>query len=560
MRAWPAAAALLLGGAAAATSIRAYDFFWHLAAGRRIVETGAVPRSDPFSFTAAGVHWVDHEWLYQVVIWGIWSALGPLGAWLWKIGLGIGIALVLRRFLRRAGVPVFGQVLLLAACLAGAAPRLTDRPEMVSLLFAPLVASWVCVEHAGRRRFMPLLVLPLAAVWSNIHPGAILAPLLVGAALAGVALEAALVPRRRSIAAPRLRILALAFLGSVAALMLNPYGTALLAVPFQLTGIVGQEWAPNREWLRPSFTDAPLVYLAVAGLALAAMLRWRRVSLPGLMIGLLGAALALRYVRNQGVLFVLLPFALAPLLARDDVLARVRPLASAALASVALLGFIMAPPQGRFGPGLEPGRFPEEAADFLESQGIQERMFHEDEYGGYLMWRFPGRPVFIDGRNEVYTELLPEIFAALREPPRFWELTRRHDLGAALVGYHRETVRYPTPDGGVVEERRSWSAIYLPRPEWALVHWDDTAMLWVRRSRFRPDWLQQHEVRWLHPDDWPRQRRALLEGDLDLRLLQGDLERRLQAVPDSRRARDLADQLQTIAENLTRRMQRAPRD
>ena len=53
-------ALILLGGLAASTRIRAYDYFWHLGTGRWILHEGSIPRSDPFSFTAAGTPWVDH--------------------------------------------------------------------------------------------------------------------------------------------------------------------------------------------------------------------------------------------------------------------------------------------------------------------------------------------------------------------------------------------------------------------------------------------------------------------------------------------------------------------
>ena len=40
-----------------------YDGPWHLACGRLIVETGAVPHSDPFCFTSEGVRWQNLNWL-----------------------------------------------------------------------------------------------------------------------------------------------------------------------------------------------------------------------------------------------------------------------------------------------------------------------------------------------------------------------------------------------------------------------------------------------------------------------------------------------------------------
>ncbi|HEU4402107.1 MAG TPA: hypothetical protein VFT43_08375, partial [Candidatus Polarisedimenticolia bacterium] len=58
---------LLLTVASSLTPIRSYDYWWHLATGRLILERHAVPHADPFSFTAAGRPWIDHEWLFQVL-------------------------------------------------------------------------------------------------------------------------------------------------------------------------------------------------------------------------------------------------------------------------------------------------------------------------------------------------------------------------------------------------------------------------------------------------------------------------------------------------------------
>src|SRR5262249_9730021 len=42
------------------------DYWWHLRAGELIARTGAVPTTDPFSYTASGQPWVAHEWLWEL--------------------------------------------------------------------------------------------------------------------------------------------------------------------------------------------------------------------------------------------------------------------------------------------------------------------------------------------------------------------------------------------------------------------------------------------------------------------------------------------------------------
>ena len=44
------------------------DVSWHIATGRWILEHRAIPRTDPFSFTWAGMPWVPIEWLAEVLM------------------------------------------------------------------------------------------------------------------------------------------------------------------------------------------------------------------------------------------------------------------------------------------------------------------------------------------------------------------------------------------------------------------------------------------------------------------------------------------------------------
>src|SRR5437016_8251400 len=53
---------------AAVAPIRSYDYFWHLAAGRWIVDHHAIPATDPLAVASVRTPWINGEWLYQVVL------------------------------------------------------------------------------------------------------------------------------------------------------------------------------------------------------------------------------------------------------------------------------------------------------------------------------------------------------------------------------------------------------------------------------------------------------------------------------------------------------------
>src|SRR5205823_1456728 len=72
-------AIFILIALAAVAPIHSYDFFWHLATGRWIVEHRALPVYDPFALASAHIQWINGEWLYQVALYGAESRLGLRG-------------------------------------------------------------------------------------------------------------------------------------------------------------------------------------------------------------------------------------------------------------------------------------------------------------------------------------------------------------------------------------------------------------------------------------------------------------------------------------------------
>src|SRR5262245_32078523 len=52
------------------------DLWWHLKTGEQIVTTKTIPHTDDYSFTKTGTEWVAHEWLTEVVLYGVFKFLG----------------------------------------------------------------------------------------------------------------------------------------------------------------------------------------------------------------------------------------------------------------------------------------------------------------------------------------------------------------------------------------------------------------------------------------------------------------------------------------------------
>src|SRR5882762_5510217 len=73
------------------------DVWWHLASGRWMWEHHSILRADPFTFTVFGHPWIDHEWLFQLLLFAAYQAAKLPGVLIFK---GFLIALSAMGFYR----------------------------------------------------------------------------------------------------------------------------------------------------------------------------------------------------------------------------------------------------------------------------------------------------------------------------------------------------------------------------------------------------------------------------------------------------------------------------
>jgi hypothetical protein len=263
-RLWTAIAILLPALVSLLVALPAVDLAYQVRTGEIILATGAIPRTDAFTFTVYGQPWTDQQWLAQVLLalgyrLGGWEALTVLRA---LLAVVMAVALLATARLRGC-TPRTASIVALIAFLV-TAPALALRPQMFAIaLFTALIALVASRERHPRA----YLVAPvLVVVWANLHGSFVLAPLLFGYAwLEDVAMRR---PWRRSAA--------VLVAGSLATLV-NPFGPAVWAYA---AGIGSSPVIAGRvtEWQHtsPLSGEGALFYLSLlAVIALA----WKRRSL-----------------------------------------------------------------------------------------------------------------------------------------------------------------------------------------------------------------------------------------------------------------------------------------
>jgi len=337
---------------------------------------------------------------------------------------------------------------------------------------------------------------------------------------------------------------------AVGALLINPYGWHLFTVPVRLSYLVNLDHIPNPEWISPSLAQAPILYVSLAATVVVLALRERRLAYWALL--LMVSVLALRHIRNVGLFFVLLPLIIAPALATWRVLIvskeesrhDQRRTNLLAVVAVSLLTLSLAiAPQPRFGFSFAEDYYPDAACSFLDMEDLPTaKLYNDVRFGGYLIQRYgPERKVFQDDRNEIHEPLLRRIWEIFRSSDiAAWsELLATYNADTALVRYH-PPISVTDPAGNDLG-LRGFSTLWFPARDWALVYWDDVAMVFVRRHDAPAGLLVRHEYQILRPDDLAHLEDRLTKDPVLLPVIAQELARAARANPTSWRAHEIAD-------------------
>ena len=463
----------------AARSATDPDLWWHLRTGQLIVQTHAVFHTDPYSFTRFGQPWVDHEWLSQILIFGLYRLAG-WGGLIMGFGAVIAAAFLLV-FLRCPGRPYVAGVITLLGAFASS-PSWGVRPQMLTLLLASVLL--LILERSYERpkllRWTPLLML----LWVNLHAGYALGIALMVLFLLGDALDSAFGFANGAQPKARFRSLGFAILVCIAVVPINPYGAAMYAYPLEtLHSRAMQSYIG--EWLSPDFHQPrylPTLVLILAALALPT-LSPRRLRPREILLLLVTAYAALRSVRHIPIfVLVAVPILSALFLAwlRDRPIAkrlegRPAPISSTkvwvnAILLGAFLVFSVARVRyvTRHQADAEAKDLPAAAVSFIAATRPPAQILNHYNWGGYFIWRlYPDYRVYIDGRADVYGDAFMDDLATTY-------YLRGNSWRSPLEKWGIRTVVLP-PDAPVATALQSL-------PDWETIYADKQAVVLTKRA------------------------------------------------------------------------------
>jgi len=388
------------------------DVWWHLRTGQWIAEHRWVPYNDWFSTFGMGKPWVAYSWLFELLIYGLFSRLGLIGLLVYVYALMLAITAALHSLVRKFEPRLVYSVPLTVLGVLSLAPYRIPRPWLFTILFFILELN-ILVSVRRSRSYHALLLLPLIfALWANIHIQFVYGLFVLGVA----ALED---PLNRLLgddtAAGEVqdspipfRIMVLVTAACALAVLVNPYHVKMYAIVWEIIKMPGL-YGQISELQAMRFRSIPDWLVLLLTLAAAfALGRRRRISPFWGLLLLTGAFLSFRSSRDSWFV-VVIALTIIPNARTTSIVATPPKISKAQVVIVVMAVGILVLSAARAAHLSEDslkntiaGVYPVVAANVVEERRYQGPLYNHFDWGGYLIWRLRGLPVAIDGRGNVH--------------------------------------------------------------------------------------------------------------------------------------------------------------
>ncbi|QDG53194.1 hypothetical protein FIV42_21330 [Persicimonas caeni] len=480
-----------------------HDYWWHLAMGKLIAATGGIPTENLFLYTLeADAAFFDQPWLGQWAMYALYEAFGHAGPIVLRNALAatawagiVGAALMRCRDPR-----VVGGLALLTAVVSG--PVFGVRTQMFAFVpYVLLVGVLFAVATERLRRPWLLVLVPLTALWANLHGTFMLVPVLAG--LTGGSLVVEHWIEERTFDPVQIGWWGGTVLAVSLAAMLNPLGPHIFVYVWELT-FVSQVSETVTEWQPPSI-DTPMgvvVLLTLTASLVVLALRRKKVRLFEAVLFAATAYLAVSAVRQMfwwgAVMLMVVPRHLSALLSLDpwweDRTSQAQGVAHAVAAAVLVAAAVASQPglwlhdvgsELRAGvarrtppaQGLLKVDSPTRLVSQLAERGYPGTIFHDQASGGYLGFALGIGPTdartnqvaFVDQRMELIPEAVWDEYFQLSRAQQGWrEVVERYGIRTMLLS-----------------PREQWRLVQVLQgdPAWTLVGVDEAHLLFMRSDQ-----------------------------------------------------------------------------
>jgi len=152
------------------------DTWLHIKTGSWIWEHGTIPYNQLYSFVIGNKEWIDHEWLFQVIIYPLYKFTGVNGLIFMRFVIISAILSIFFIVAKRTGRLFFLSASTLVISVMASFCRWLIRPELFSLLFV-VIFVYMLKTYKGKNSIFVLI--PLQILWVNLHGYFIIGPIFI---------------------------------------------------------------------------------------------------------------------------------------------------------------------------------------------------------------------------------------------------------------------------------------------------------------------------------------------------------------------------------------------
>ncbi len=457
------------------------DFWLHIASGRYIVETGAIPDHDPFGIYSSVDAWgqivLKSQWLGQVFLYEIHHYLGLDGVIVWRAALLTACLWLVYwrcRLVNASLAITFAMTALTGVVLQ---TFTGERPQLFSFLFLAVMLLLLDAWQQTQRRWLLFLLPPLFVLWANIHGGVLFGVIALGLFGVGTLLQTRIISGKFDAAQVRLMlgVIALCAIASLLApngiqTFITTLKTIILADNSTLKDRTSEYATP---WSMRTVLPYYWVYLMVAAASIPGFLNKASIR-DGLFVVVI-AVFSLTGSRYVPLFALAAAPYVALSLSRLLRMVRLPQLIVCLATAIAAFGFLgYGFKQGRvFQEGALESRYPVKAVNIIHDNRLSGKMFNTLNFGGYLDWNLPPASVqiYIDGRLLDISRMKPytHILWMTSAGKSYFE---RESFDMVLVA----------PGNMFTGETYPIISYLLSNPRWQLVHRDSSSFFFIRAA------------------------------------------------------------------------------
>ena len=434
------------------------DLGWHLKDGEYLLDHHfQVAKSDIFSYSMPDFPLIMHEWVTDSLMWVLYEKLG-----LFSLSLFFATIAALAFILASFGVKAKNEYKVIAAMLGiiASIPILGTRPQMLSLLGLSLVI-FIIFKFRNNTDSKSIYWLPLIMfLWVNLHGGFAVGLFFVGLFLGietgkqvfifalGKLKKASLSEwiNKQTISTGAIKKLSAVFFFSSLVTLINPYGWRMY---IEVVTTAFDKYARSNigEWL-PVLPTNPMSFQFIIYLVLLAILlifSWKRLDYTYILISGVFCYLGFSSWRHMPVFLIVstpLWVGIVESLVGRELINVIRKkwflfLFLLVLAILANQRFKDSFENSTTQKIAEVGTYPLGAVEYLKENPIEGNMFNEYNWGGFLVWQYPEKKTYIDGRMPSWRKNGFSIFEEFNKTMRYdegWNETfDKYNINFALV-------------------------------------------------------------------------------------------------------------------------------